>query len=324
MDSPLLIFIGLVFVTVFVLMFALFMPVFGENGSSRKRLRERLSKMAEDVEIPTAVRLLREDKLGKLSATERLVETSQLLVGLRFLICQSGHKILAYRFILLSGCIGLGAGLVLWFLSKIWFLAIGAFLLGSLVPYYKLILDRGQRMARFEEQLPEAIDVMRRALQAGHPFNESLHLVGEELEDPIKKEFSITFAELNYGNDMKWALLGLLERTQSVNVMALVTSVLVQRETGGNLAEILSNLSSIIRGRFRFHRKVKTLSAEGRMSAWILGLVPFALIALIQLTTPDYLNILFVSDFGIKLCIGAFIAMMIGMLWIRKIIRIEV
>jgi len=324
MNSSLLIFISLVFVTVFFLMFALFMPVFGENGGSRKRLRERLNRMAEDIEIPTAVKLLREDKLGKLSPAERLVETSKLLDGLRFLICQSGHQILAYRFILLSGSIGLACGLLVWLLAKMWLLAIGAFLFGSLILYYKLILDRAHRMARFEEQLPEAIDVMRRALQAGHPFNESLHLVGEELDDPIKKEFSITFAELNYGNNMKWALLGLLERTQSVNVMALVTSVLVQRETGGNLAEILSNLSTIIRGRFRFHRKVKTLSAEGRMSAWILGLVPFALIALIQFTTPSYLTILFNSDFGIKLCIGAFIAMMIGMLWIRKIIRIEV
>ena len=324
MNSSELVFVSIVFLTVFFIMFVLFMPVFGENRGSRKRLQARLAKMAEDTEIPHAVKLLREDRLGKLSPIERQLETSGMLKGLRFLIDQSGHKILAYRLMLLSVSISLVVGFAVWLLSKLWILAIGVFLAGCLAPYFKLTLDRAKRMAKFEEQLPEAIDVMRRALQAGHPFNESLHLVGEELDDPIRKEFSITFAELNYGNDMKWALLGLLERVQSINVMAMVTSVLVQRETGGNLAEILNNLSKIIRGRFRFHRKVKTLSAEGRMSAWILGLVPFALIGLIQLTTPSYLSILFASDLGINLCIASFILMMIGMLWIRKIIRIEV
>ncbi len=317
-------FIGLVFLTVFILMVALFMPVFGENGHSRKRMKQRLDKMAKDVEIPRAVRLLREDRLGKLSPLERKFETSDALSGIRILIGQSGRQVLAYRFVLLSIVIGMGAAFVTWLLTKVLLLALIAFAGGCWLPYFKVNYDRAKRMAKFEEQLPEAIDVMKRALQAGHPFNESLHLVGEELDDPIRKEFATTFAELNYGNDLKWALLGLLERVQSVNVMALVTSVLVQRETGGNLAEILDNLSRVIRSRFRFHRKVKTLSAEGRMSAWILALVPFAMFAMIHITTPTYLPMLIESDFGVNLCIGAFLAMVVGMIWIRKIIRIEV
>lgn len=324
MDNSMLIFIGLVFLTVFILMVALFMPVFGESSQSRKKLRARLKNMAADTEIPQAVKLLREDRLGKLSPLERQFETSDLLSGIRFLINQSGHQMLAYRFVLLSAGLGLLSALAAWSFTKIGLLAVIAFGAGCLAPYFKVNYDRAQRMARFEEQLPEAIDVMKRALQAGHPFNESLQLVGEELDDPIKREFAITFAELNYGNDLKWSLLGLLERVQSVNVMALVTSVLIQRETGGNLAEILGNLSSVIRGRFRFHRKVKTLSAEGRLSAWILALVPFALFGLIHLTTPTYLPILVQSDLGINLCIGAFLGMAIGIFWIRRIIRIDV
>jgi len=324
MNESVIIFIGLVFLTVFILVLALFMPVFGESSKAQKRLRSHMQLMAEETEIPTAVKLLREDKLGKLGHIERSIETVNVLSNLRYTLNQSDYNILAYRFVLLCFTVGVISAFIAWIFSKILIIAIISFLIGASSPYVKLSFDRAQRMARFEEQLPEAIDIMRRALQAGHPFNESLHLVGEELDDPIRKEFSTTFAELNYGNDLKWALLGLLERVQSVNVMALVTSVLVQKETGGNLAEILGNLSRIIRGRFRFHRKVKSLSAEGRMSAWILGLVPFVMFAMIHFTTPTYLPILVQSEMGINLCIGAFLGMIVGMIWIRHIIRIDV
>lgn len=324
MNESVFIFIGLVFLTAFILILALFMPVFGESSKAQKRLKERLKSMADETEIPNAVKLLREDELGKLGEFERSIETASIFSNLRYTLNQSDYQILAYRFVLLCVSIGVFVGFIAWLFSQIVLIAIIAFFIGASSPYIKLNLDRAKRMARFEEQLPEAIDIMKRALQAGHPFNESLHLVGMELDDPIRKEFATTFAELNYGNDLKWALLGLLERVQSVNVMALVTSVLVQRETGGNLAEILGNLSSIIRGRFRFHRKVKSLSAEGRLSAWILGLVPFAMFAMIHFTTPTYLPILVQSDMGINLCIAAFLGMVIGMIWIRKIIRIDV
>ena len=131
--------------------------------------------------------------------------------------------------------------------------------------------------------------MMKRALRAGHPFSGAIKLVSEELEAPLGKEFGTTFADLNYGNDVRRAMLGLLQRVPSVPVMALVTSVLVQKETGGNLAEILGQISTVVRGRFRFERKIRTLSAEGRMSAWILALVPIVLFGVITVTTPDYL-----------------------------------
>ena len=324
MFNPTIIFIALVTLAAFIIMLALLMPVFGENSQSRKRLRARLRQMSEDVDIPQAVKLLREDQLGKLGPLERKLETSSWLVDIRALIEQSGHKILAYHFVLLSLGVGIMLAVITYAFTKVWLVTLVLFIVGCTLLYLRLSFDKAQRMARFEEQLPEAIDIMRRALQAGHPFNESLKLVGEELDDPIRSEFALTFAELNYGNDLRWALMGLLERAQSVNVMALVTAVLIQRETGGNLAEILGNLSSIIRGRFRFHRKVKTLSAEGRLSAWILGMVPFAMFAMIHFTTPTYLPILIESDIGIKLCVAAFIGLIIGMLWIKRIIRIDV
>ncbi|MDT4861181.1 Type II secretion system (T2SS), protein F [compost metagenome] len=165
---------------------------------------------------------------------------------------------------------------------------------------------------------------MCRALRAGHPFNETLQLVAEEHQGPVAHEFGLTFADINYGNDVRRAMLGLLERMPSMTVMMLVTSVLIHRDTGGNLTEVLERLSSLIRGRFRFQRKVKTLSAEGRMSAWVLVAVPFVLAAAIVLTTPEYLPLLIKEPLGQKMVTWAFVAMLIGIFWIRRIIRIQV
>ena len=130
---------------------------------------------------------------------------------------------------------------------------IGAF--AAYIPFLTIGMDRTKRMATFEEQLPDAIDTMKRALRAGHPLSAALKFVADEMDDPVSAEFELTFGDINYGNDVRRAMLGLLARVPSVTVMALVTSILVQKETGGNLAEILENISGVIRGRFRFQRE---------------------------------------------------------------------
>ena len=179
-------------------------------------------------------------------------------------------------------------------------------------------------MTKFEEQLPDAIDSMKRALKAGHPLGAAIKLIAEDMEDPIAREFELTFADINYGNDLRRAMLGLLQRVPSVTVMALVTSILVQKETGGNLAEILEQISSVVRGRFRFQRRVKTLAAEGKMSAWILALIPFGLFALITISSPDYLPVMLEHETGQKMIMGGAGLGIIGIFWIRKIIRVDV
>jgi tight adherence protein B len=196
--------------------------------------------------------------------------------------------------------------------------------MGGGLPFFKIFRDRANRIQVFEEQLPDAIDMVKRALRAGHPFSGAIKLVADEMDDPVAGEFGTTFADINYGNDSRRAMLGLLQRVPSVTVMALVTSVLVQRETGGNLAEILERISAVIRGRFKLQRKVKTLSAEGRMSAWILALVPLVLFAVIWVTTPEYLPMLLEEEAGKKMIIYGAISSIVGIFWIKKIIRIEV
>jgi tight adherence protein B len=185
-------------------------------------------------------------------------------------------------------------------------------------------MQRKLRLDKLEEQLPDAIDVIKRAVRAGHPFNTAIKLVADDMDPPIAKEFERTFSDLNYGSDVRRALLGLLSRVPSVTLMALVTSVLVQRETGGNLAEILDQIGKVVRGRFRFQRKIRSLSAEGRISAWVLALVPLALVVMLSIVSPNYLPVLLKNPIGHKFLYAAGILGVIGVLWVRRIVQIEV
>jgi tight adherence protein B len=144
------------------------------------------------------------------------------------------------------------------------------------------------------------------------------------MPDPIGSEFAETFVEISYGYDTKVALHNLLSRLPSVSLMALVTAVLIQRDTGGNLAEIIDNISNLIRGRFKLQRKTRTLSAEGRLSGWILGLLPFVLSIIIHLSNPDYLPMMFEHPLGEKMIFAALAFIFVGVLWMRRIIRIDI
>lgn len=318
------IFLLLVFAAVFLLSFLLITPTFSGDRAARKRLKKRMSEVNMAFDRPSVASLLREEHLQNLSAIERMLESAPGMESLAYLIEQAGRKIPAYRFAFLSLGLGLVVATIIWILTRQWPFALVGFVCVIPIPAMKLNMERLKRMDKFEEQLPDALDTISRALRAGHPFNESLHLIGEEMDDPIAREFEITFADINYGGDTRSALLHLLERVPSVSMMAVITSVLIQRETGGNLGEVLAKISAVIRGRFRFARKVKTLSAEGRMSAWILTLQPLAMVVLLQVTTPDYLTMLVDDPFGQKLIIGSIAGAVIGLLWVRRIIRIQV
>jgi tight adherence protein B len=268
--------------------------------------------------------LLREKYLRRLSPWERQLERLPAMEALGARIEQAGKKYLAYRVVLISAALAIGIAVIAWTMTRIAIAPVIAGAIGAYLPFMAISHLRGKRMAKIEEQIPDAIDTMTRALRAGHPFNATLRMIAEDLDDPIAGEFELTFGDINYGNDLRRAMLGLLSRVPSVTMMALVTSVLVQKETGGNLAEILQQISGVVRGRFKLHRKVKTLTAEGRMSAWVLALVPLVLFAVISVTTPDYLPVLVEDPRGHKMIIYGAISGVLGVLWIRRILRIEV
>ena len=324
MESTPAFFLIMVFVSAFLLVYSFVVPVFGAERQAAKRLKKRLRELALDQTRQSAAAMLREKYLRELSPLERWLEALPGMERLALFAEQSGRLTPAYRIILAATMLGIGAGWLTFMLLHQPVLAILAAAGGFMLPFFRISFRRSKRISRFEEQLPEALDVMVRALKAGHPFSGTLQMVSEEMDDPIAKEFGITFADINYGLDVKQAFMNLLERMPNMTLMTLVTAVVVQRETGGNLAETLSKISGVIRGRFRFGRRVKTLSAEGRMSAWILAMIPFFLFIVIMLTTPTYLPVLMQEPAGMKIVAVSFTLQVIGILWIRRIIRIEV
>jgi tight adherence protein B len=318
------IFIIMIFVTVFLLFQGMAVPVFGESAAVRKRLKKRLRNIGPNGNDDSYQTLLRKKYLKKLSPIERRLESIRGMEQLANLIEQSGNSIRAYQLVAISLALGVVAAYVSWLTLRVPIVTIALTMIAAALPIMKIRHDRTARMMKFEEQLPDAIDIMKRALKAGHPFTSTLKLVATDMDKPIAEEFEMTFNDISYGSDVRRAMLGLLERVPSVTVMALVTSILVQKETGGNLAEVLEQIAKVIRGRFRFHRKVKTLTAEGRMSAWVLALVPLVLFATIWVTTPDYLPILIEDPRGHSMVIYGCFSGLIGIAWIRRIIRIEV
>jgi tight adherence protein B len=324
-DQGIFIFVGLVFAAVFFLANGLAVPVFGENRAARKRLKERLDEIDRSSGAAESMSsILREKYLRDLSPIEQAIESIPSMESLSRTIEQAGHKILAYRLVLAAVVIAVLAAYGIWEWFRIWWLVPIAAAMGGWLPFMWISRERAKRFEKFEEQLPDCIDVIRRALMAGHPFTASLKLVSEDMEEPAAGEFGLVFADINYGNDVRHAMMGLLGRVPGVSVMAFVTAILVQKESGGNLAEILGEISSVIRGRFRFQRKVKTLSAEGRMSAWVLAMVPLGLFLMLTISNPGYLPIMLEDEFGQNMVAFAAVWSIVGIYFIRRIIRIEV
>jgi tight adherence protein B len=320
--TGIVIFVAVVFGAMFMLMQGLTTSASGD-ARLRRSLRSRLAQIGTDAQHNIAS-LLREKYLKGLSPLEQRLEQLPLMEKLAKMIEQAGHTTPAYRVVMISLLLALVGGLLAGALLRSGVVGILASAIVFSAPYMKLSMQRRQRLEKIEEQLPDAIDIIKRSLRAGHPFNMAIKLVAEDMDPPIAKEFELTFSDLNYGADVRRAMLGLLNRVPSVTVMALITSILVQRETGGNLAEILEQIAKVVRNRFRFQRKVRSLSAEGRMSAWVLALMPLGLFALLEITSPDYLPVLLERPVGHKMLAGAGVMAVLGILWIRRIIQIEV
>lgn len=324
MSNGIWLFVLLVFFTVVLLLQGTIVPVFSESRQMSKRIQARLQRLTEASGGMEFTSLLREKYLRDLSSFERMLESLPGMERLARILEQAGRDTPAYRVVLLATCLSILGLLAGWIASRWWPVALTCGLVGLFMPFVVVLRQRVTRFARFEEQMPDAIDMIQRALKAGHPFGHCLKLVAEDMDEPIAREFELTFADLSYGNDPRRALFGLLQRVPSVSVTALITAVIVQREAGGNLAENLAKISSVIRGRFRFQRRVKTLSAEGRMSGWILSLTPIVLFAILWLMHPEYLSHLTEHPKGATLIYTAVVMGVIGILWIRRLVRIEV
>jgi tight adherence protein B len=194
---------------------------------------------------------------------------------------------------------------------------------GACLPWGYLAVKKRKRMERFRHQLPEAMELIARSLKAGHAFASGLKLAADQMDDPISIEFAATIHEINFGVSVSDALRHLAQRVDCADLQIFVVSVIMQRETGGNLAEIMESNARIIRERFKFQNHVKTLSAEGRMSAVVLFLLPIVVFLAIQVLNPEYMATLYTTPVGQNLLWGAGIMMVLGMLVIKRLVVIE-
>jgi len=203
-------------------------------------------------------------------------------------------------------------------------IAFVATILGAMLPTSYVRRKRTKRLNAFEEFLPESIDLVGRALRAGHPLSAGFKMAADDGPEPVAGEFRRVFEEQRFGLPLQDSLLSLADRINLVDVRILVTAILIQREVGGNLAEILDNLAAVVRARFTIRRQIRVYTAQGRMTGYLLSALPIIIFSLLYMLNPEYMSILFTDPIGKILIVAAITMQFLGFLWIRKIIKIEI
>jgi tight adherence protein B len=326
MDYIFLAFVLAIFIAVVLLTEGAFHGWNSSRGPAAKRIAKRLEGMSSHDPRQANVSIRKRRVFSESSSLQMLLQRTPHVRKIDLLLEQSGLKLNLARFLLLSAGCGAAALFVL-LLLPLPLPAVIPFLLGVVaagIPTLIVMTRRRQRLRRIEAQLPDALDLISRALRAGHALPAAIKMVGDELSDPLASEFRSVFDEVNFGISMPEALNNLSSRVPGTDVGYFVVAVLIQRETGGNLTELLGNISRIVRERLKLSGQIRVFSAEGRLSAWILGILPFALAAVLQTVNPKFMNLLWTDPLGHKMLGAVAVLMVIGVFWMRKVIRIRV
>jgi tight adherence protein B len=297
-----------------------------ERSSKARLLRERLSTAQKTAEQEPSqdLALLRDEMLSKIPALDSLLRRSSQISHLQTLLEQADLKSRAGNVLLLCLLSGAALGLVVLLFSGFpQFVWLGV-ILGAFLPYSYASYKRTKRFQKFEEIFPEAIDTLARAVRAGHAFTTALELIANEIAEPVASEFRKLFEEQKFGLPVRDALMNLTERVPLVDVKFFVTAVMLQRETGGNLAEILDNLSYVIRERFKIMRQVRVHTAQGRLTMMLLMGLPPIIIITMQIMNPSFIRPLFDDPIGHVLIVVGITLQTLGYFVIRKIIQIQV
>ena len=320
------------FIPFVVFLFALFLVLgaylAATHGSDakRKRLQGRLadallhSSRTEDVEVILA----RNELMSEIPWINRSLVRLQAVLQMKRMLDQADLHITPSRLVMFSVMAGMLGGLATSVISSIiplWFVA---GLAAASLPFLHVWWRRKSRFNRFLEHLPDTLDLMSRGLSAGHAFSETLQMVAAEMPDPIATEFRKTYEEQNLGLSLKLALENLTQRMPLLDLRMCVTAVLIQKETGGNLAEILEKVAYTIRERFRIMGDLKTLTTSSRMSAWLLCALPIFVAIAVTVMNPDYMSVLWKDQRGHYLIAAAMIMQVTGMLIVRKILDIKI
>ncbi len=299
----------------------------GGGGQRENVVRRRLEAIEKGVRRgheSRDLKLIREELLSDVPTLHRLLLRWRWAGRLRDYITQAGLDIKPGRLIVLSAVLAVGSFVVVQRLYRYPVLPILAAAAGAVAPIVFVAFKRSRRLRAFEKSFPEAIDLLGRAVRAGHSFTTGLEMIATELPEPVAGEFRAAFDEQNFGLPLRDALLNLAERVPIIDVQFFVTALLVQKETGGNLAEILDNLAHVVRDRFRILGEVRIRTAQGRLTAAILMALPPFMIMALRVLNPDYINLLFTDPWGPYMLGGAALLQILGSLMLWKIVNIEV
>jgi tight adherence protein B len=325
MDALFYGFIVFLFAAVILMIEGAYLWWVSAHGAAARRVARRLQVMsASPGRSSERISILKQRRYSSHEGLDRLLHRISLAHWVDRLLVQAGSKWSVDQFAGCSVALML-AGLVLvarWPLPIA--LRIAVALLFTGLPLFLARRARARRLLRIEQQLPEAADFIARALRAGHSFTNVLQIVGNELPEPLSGEFRIAREEINYGVPMNEALHNMAARIPLTDLRYMIIAVLIQRESGGNLAEILGSISVIIRGRLKLAAHVRVLSAEGRMSAWILGLLPFGIMAAMLVFNRTYVSMLWTDPAGVRLLWYGLGMIIVGVFWLRRVIRIRI
>jgi tight adherence protein B len=321
--------LGLAVLTFAIVALILLLVVGLAGGGSKNVIGRRLEAIDRGVgrgsgAASPQLKLLRDEVLSSMPKFNRYLLRAPWAGRLRRFTAQAGLDILPGKLILWSAVLGVGLYVIVPYFYPNQIIAILAGVFGALAPTMYVAFKRSRRMQAFEKTFPEAVDLLGRAVRAGHAFTTGLEMVTTELPEPVSTEFKIVFDEQSFGLPLRDALTNLAERVPIVDVRFFVTALLIHKETGGNLAAILDDLAAVIRDRFKLLRDVRVRTAQGRMTAGILIALPPAMILLMRTINPDYVNVLFTDPIGPYMIGAAALLQVVGSFFLWKIVNIHV
>ena len=315
-----------IFVFCLFLTYTFYLLLSRKTEADKARLQQRISEalLYNSHTSDEEVSLARQELMSEIPWLDRLLLKVQSATRLKQYIAQADLDITVMRLLMFAVLAGFLAIMAMWFVttSKVLMFTVG--LISAALPLVHVWWKRRQRLNRFLELLPDALDLMGRALLAGHAFTEAMNMVSKETPEPIASELGRAYEEQNLGLSIKLALDNLCARIPLLDLRLAVTAILIQRETGGNLGEILETVASTIRDRFRIMEDLKTLTTSSRMSAWLLCALPMIVAVTVTVINPDYMSVLWKDPRGHNLIGLALIMQVMGMLMVRKILRIKV
>ncbi|HUI42847.1 MAG TPA: type II secretion system F family protein [Terriglobia bacterium] len=316
---------ALTFLIVAMILVAAFALAGGSKQENVVRARlEAIEKGARRGNVSPELDLVRSELLSDVPVLHRILLRWAWSTRFRAYVAQAGLEIKLGKLLLLTGVLALGGYVVVQYLYQNPIFSLLATAAGALLPVTAVAIKRTRRIRAFEKGFPDAIDLLARAVRAGHSFTTGLEMIGTELAEPVAGEFRIAFDEQNFGLPLRDALLNLTERIPIIDVQFFVTALLIQKETGGNLAEVLDNLSHVIRDRFRLLGEVRIRTAQGRLTAGILIALPPMMLVLMRTLNPEYAKLLFNDPWGPYMLGAAALLQVIGAVILWKIVNIEV